>query len=406
MSFIINEAAQASAPRIESANNNIVRFVTILQEADKKNRNGRIYPKHVLQEGIANPQLQEKLRTKNLFGECGHPLDQSVLRQMSIDQRNIAFIIDELWWDGDFLMGRCETADTAAGRDMKGLIEQGTQVAFSLRAQGNVHKDLGQGADVVDSPIMICSWDWVCLPSHDKAYLDHICEDTSRMMFRYAKTRPMATSLNESLDVYSNGLLTPIDDKALKNSVVEDYARYYGKPSIPQSMFYTPDSSDVVQNMSLNETVLINGGTVKKVFTEDYVMKDIRSRIAEFGKTPDELNEGEKIKKIRHDYYMSKAAKVSDKASNVQSKMDAELQKEITLALQFYAKEIASGQMTEDDAIKAYLTKKHGEEFVSKSYEKLQGKKGALDAKAAYDAKRAETIMPDAGASDAEKEKI
>jgi hypothetical protein len=396
MSFIINEAAIASEPRIESSNANVVKFVAILQEADKKNRNGRIYPRHVLEEGISASQFQEKLRTKNLFGECGHPLDQSVMRQMSIDQRNIAFIVDEVWWDGDLLMGRCETANTEAGRDMKGLIEQGTQVAFSLRAQGNVHKDYKQGADVVDSPIMICSWDWVCLPSHDKAYLDHICEDTSKMMFRVSNTRSVAASLNESLSLYTNGSLTPIDDKAMKGALVEDYSSYYGKPAIPQDKIYVPDSSDVVQSINKNETVLINGSTVKKVYTEDYVMKDIRSKISEFGKTPEELNEGEKIKKLRHDYYMHKAMHAQDKASDIQGQMSAEMQKIITLALQYYSKEIAAGQMTEDDAIKKYMTKEHGEDHVSGKYDKLSGKKNAAEVDVAYNAKRAETLMPDA----------
>jgi hypothetical protein len=349
MSFIINEAAIASDPRIESVDNNVVKFVAILQEADKKNRNGRIYPKHVLEEGISAPQFQEKLRTKNLFGECGHPLDQSVMRQMNIDQRNIAFIVDEVWWDGDYLMGRCETADTAAGRDMKGLLEQGTQVAFSLRAQGNVHKDYKEGVDVVDSPIMICSWDWVCLPSHDKAYLDHICEDTSRMMFRVANGRSASMSLNESLDLYSNGSLTKIDEKALKGAVVEDYSSYYGKPSIPQSKIYVPDSTDVIQSITREDAVLINGSTVKKVMTEDYVMKDIRAKLSCFGKINEELAEADKIKKMRHDYYLHRA--LNEAVDGADDKLVAE-------ALKYYAKEISSGEMTEDDAVKKYMDKK------------------------------------------------
>ena len=40
---------------------------------------------------------------------------------MTIDLRNVAFIIKEIWWEGDLLKGRCETANTAVGRDMKGL---------------------------------------------------------------------------------------------------------------------------------------------------------------------------------------------------------------------------------------------------------------------------------------------
>jgi hypothetical protein len=42
---------------------------------------------------------------------------------------------------------------------MKGLIEQGSRVAFSLRAQGNVHRDAQLNATIVESPIQIATYD-------------------------------------------------------------------------------------------------------------------------------------------------------------------------------------------------------------------------------------------------------
>lgn len=159
--FIINESALATTPAIHKKNDHSVEFVAVLQEAEKQNRNGRVYHKETIDQALKSPYIQERLRTKSLFGEAGHPSDSSVQRQMSIDLRNIAFIIDEFWWEGNLLKARCETADTAVGRDMMGLIEQGVKVAFSLRAQGNVHQDPLTGKTIVESPIQIVTYDWV-----------------------------------------------------------------------------------------------------------------------------------------------------------------------------------------------------------------------------------------------------
>ena len=57
-------------------------------------------------------------------------------------------------------MGIVETAQTRAGKDMRGLIRQGSSVAFSMRGMSdNVRKD----GDLVrvGSPLMIGAYDWV-----------------------------------------------------------------------------------------------------------------------------------------------------------------------------------------------------------------------------------------------------
>ena len=92
--------------------------------------------------------------------ECGHPLSDDPKRQMYIDQTKISHIITETFWEGNKLMGIVETAQTRAGKDMRGLIRQGSSVAFSMRGMSdNVRKD----GDLVrvGSPLMIASYDWV-----------------------------------------------------------------------------------------------------------------------------------------------------------------------------------------------------------------------------------------------------
>ena len=203
--FIINESAQYSSAAISQKHDGYIEFTCILQEAERKNRNGRIYHKSVLEQGLNSPYVQERLRTKTWYGEAGHPSDTSVQRQMTIDQRNIAFVIDQIWWEGNLLKAKCETADTAVGHDMMGLIKQGSKVAFSLRAQGNVHRDAVTGDTIVDSPIQIITFDWVVVPSHDVAYIQSVCEETRNAMLYGSRFGNFANALTESSNLFENG---------------------------------------------------------------------------------------------------------------------------------------------------------------------------------------------------------
>lgn len=276
--FIINESAQYSSVAISQKHDGYIEFTCILQEAERKNRNGRIYHKSVLEQGLNSPYVQERLRTKTWYGEAGHPSDTSVQRQMTIDQRNIAFVIDQIWWEGNLLKAKCETADTAVGHDMMGLIKQGSKVAFSLRAQGNVHRDAVTGDTIVDSPIQIITFDWVVVPSHDVAYIQSVCEETRNAMLYGSRFGNFANALTESSNLFENGELIPMNNIT---KISRDYTKSYNTKLKPLAEMYIPESGDIVKSMNESTTILENSGThtVKKVLTEDYIVKDIRQKI-------------------------------------------------------------------------------------------------------------------------------
>jgi hypothetical protein len=278
--FLINESAYSATPTISKTGNDSIEFVAILQEANRPNRNGRIYYKKVLEEALNSPYVQERLRTKSFYVEAGHPSDTSVQRQMTIDQRNIAAIITEFWWEGDLLKGKLETARTAVGRDMKGLIEQGSRVAFSLRAQGNVHRDPQLGASIVEAPIQIASYDWVVNPSHDKAFLESICEATYGCLIRPGEYSNRQMALAESVNLYENGSLIPLSEAAPSKLI--DYTAGYHKKIKPLSETYFYDPSDEFTTDG-KYAILESEEATKKVVLEDYLLKDIRYRILTLG---------------------------------------------------------------------------------------------------------------------------
>lgn len=158
--FIVCEEMTSSTPSILADENQSITFEAILQEADAPNRNKRIYGKDVLTVALANPTVKEKIANKCFYGEAGHPLSTDIKRQAYIDQTNISHIVTSTKWEGNLLKGIVETAQTSIGKDMRGLIRQGSKVSFSMRALGNVIKQEGQYKRVY-GPLMIVAYDWV-----------------------------------------------------------------------------------------------------------------------------------------------------------------------------------------------------------------------------------------------------
>lgn len=278
---IIYEAAQFGDINIQKKSANTLEAVVVLQEANKPNRNGRVYPKAVLEKALNSPNIQERLATKTWYGEAGHPLDSSVQRQMTIDLRNVAFIITEIWWEGDLLKGRIETANTECGRDMKGLIEQGCKVAFSLRAQGNVHTNPVSGLIEVEDGLQILGYDFVQTPSHAKAFLEKICEATVISMYGTRKANLNSEILCESEDLFMNGAIYDPNDAPILTET--DYTKGYHTKFKKLSEMYLPESGDVVQSIGSKEVLIKNDDThtIKKVLTEDFLIKDIRQKLIE-----------------------------------------------------------------------------------------------------------------------------
>ena len=64
-----------------------------LQEAEAKNGNGRVYPKHILEREMKN--YQKLIDESRALGELDHP-DEQV-----INLKNASHLVTEVWWDKD-----------------------------------------------------------------------------------------------------------------------------------------------------------------------------------------------------------------------------------------------------------------------------------------------------------------
>ena len=258
--YLITEAATTGiSPRIVHDSEVTTKFVAEIQEAEAPNRNGRIYSKEALDSAIRHYSIQEKLKNKALVCEAGHPLSDDPRRQMYIDQTNISHIITDIWWEGNKLMAKIETANTRVGRDMQGLIRQGSKVAFSMRGMSdNVKKD-GQYTRV-GSPLMITCWDWVILPSHPNSY-----------MVQEGVEQKVSSSIQADEKVLTEGVLTPYNSGDLLKFVtessqnVQDVVDAFGFKFSLDNVSYSED-----QMLSIKE----NNETLK-IFLEENLKSEL-----------------------------------------------------------------------------------------------------------------------------------
>ena len=134
----------------------------IFSEAEKKNGNGRIYQKALLEREVQ--KLQPMLSERRLCGELDHPNDEVV------HLANVSHIITNLEMDGNNLMGEAEFLDTPAGRILQELAKAGVRIGISSRATGSVEHDMKEDAYMVQDNLRMITWDMVADPSCQNAF--------------------------------------------------------------------------------------------------------------------------------------------------------------------------------------------------------------------------------------------
>ena len=143
----------------------------IFLQANRKNRNGRIYEMHVLEPEV-NRYLAEIVANKRAYGELGHPEGPSI----NLDR--VSHLITELKRDGDNFIGKAKLTDTPMGNIAKGLLKSGANLGVSSRALGSLIPDSKTGAMMVQSDLRLATAaDIVADPSAPEAFVKGIMEN-------------------------------------------------------------------------------------------------------------------------------------------------------------------------------------------------------------------------------------
>ena len=149
----------------------------VLQRADAKNQNGRVYPHETLMREAEN-YSKVQVKERRALGELDHP-DSSV-----VNLNNVSHNVLEMHWSGKDLIGTVEVLGTPAGNILKELFRSGIKLGISSRGLGSVepvNETEGEEDTVEVQPdFELIAFDFVSNPSTQGAFMFPVNESVDR----------------------------------------------------------------------------------------------------------------------------------------------------------------------------------------------------------------------------------
>ena len=162
----------------------------ILQKADTKNQNGRLYTREVLEREVKN--YSQMVNENRALGT----LDHEDSAQISLEK--VSHKIRKIWWEGNDVYGELQVlSGTPNGKIALGLLQDGVQIGISSRGCGQVEKN-NEGLDVVGEDFVLISFDLVAEPSTPGAWL-HLKEGKEINLTSLPKSYRIRKILNDIL---------------------------------------------------------------------------------------------------------------------------------------------------------------------------------------------------------------
>ena len=145
----------------------------VLQRANAKNQNGRVYPKDLLMRE-AKKYTENFIQQKRALGELDHP-DSSV-----VNLQNASHNVMEMHFNGNDLVGTVEVLGTPSGNILKELFKSGIKLGISSRGLGSVEAIGENGAQQVQPDFELIAFDFVSNPSTHGAFLHPMNESVDK----------------------------------------------------------------------------------------------------------------------------------------------------------------------------------------------------------------------------------
>lgn len=173
----------------------------IWMQSEKKNRNGRVYPREVLQEAVQ--QYQSNILEGCSWGELDHPED------LNVNFKRASHLITKLEMTGDDVYGEATImSETENGRILKEALRIGGKVGVSSRGAGDVREVAG--TPYVEPGFRLITVDAVSKPSAHGAYV---------------------RSMNEGVEYIFNEETKCFEKKTLINFNEENLKRFFNEVS-------------------------------------------------------------------------------------------------------------------------------------------------------------------------------
>ena len=177
----------------ESLSKNGGRLVVsgVLQRAEAKNQNGRVYPKETLMRE-AKKYEDTFVQERRALGELDHP-DSSV-----VNLNNVSHNVLGMNWKGDDLVGTVEVLSTPAGNILKELFKSGIKLGISSRGMGSVKEVMREGGNTVEvqPDFELIAFDFVSNPSTHGAFLSPVNESVQKVVAdKYSNINNIITNI-------------------------------------------------------------------------------------------------------------------------------------------------------------------------------------------------------------------
>jgi hypothetical protein len=139
----------------------------IFMQSDKANKNGRLYPRSIMEKEVN--RYQELIKEKRSLGELGHPPNPT------INLNQVSHLITELRMSGPDVLGKAKILGTPMGKIAENLILEGIGLAVSSRGLGSLKER--NGVNEVQDDFMLATVDIVSDPSAPDAFVQGIMEN-------------------------------------------------------------------------------------------------------------------------------------------------------------------------------------------------------------------------------------
>ena len=139
----------------------------VFMSAEQKNRNGRIYPRAVMEKAVDTYKTTQVVPGRAV-GELNHPEGPTV----NLDK--VSHKIESLDWSGNNVMGKATILATPMGEVVKGLLDGGVKLGVSTRGMGSLQR--GNDAMVVKDDFILNAVDIVQDPSAPSAFVNGVME--------------------------------------------------------------------------------------------------------------------------------------------------------------------------------------------------------------------------------------
>ena len=180
----------------------------VFMQADSKNRNGRVYPKEILERAV-NKYVTEQVNSGRAVGELNHPEGPTI----NLDK--VSHKITELKFEGSNVVGKASILKTPMGQIVEGLLEGGVKLGVSSRGMGSLVQK--NGAMYVKDDFMLSTVDIVQDPSAPEAFVNGVMEGVDWVWNNGVLCAQQVEEIETEIKEARNMRSADVEIKAFKN---------------------------------------------------------------------------------------------------------------------------------------------------------------------------------------------